>query len=239
MTDSTRRRSLERDIPHLRRRRLTDKSCDPWSSVEPFSGAYPFESPRKGDQLTITHTCLPANGGLGLGVRRRTMKVVMFPTNAIVNWQYNVFELHSSPPPKEITSNSDVTELTTIFNQSLDTMEALTNAVSDGYLPILDANPVQNGARPLTKRGRGTGGHIRSSLGLGMPCCMSIPNITPQNMTDNGAAFVRFLANGSATGRESGYAPYPYYGYKPVPWPPATTQNMAKIWSSKERPVIV
>ncbi|PBK88972.1 hypothetical protein ARMGADRAFT_1084076 [Armillaria gallica] len=63
-----------------------------------------------------------------------------FPTNAVVDWQYNVFELHSSPPPKEITSNSDVTELTTIFNQSVDTMEALTNAVSDGYLPILDAS---------------------------------------------------------------------------------------------------
>ncbi len=40
---------------------------------------------------------------------------------------------------------------------------------------------------------------------------MPIPNvITPQNMTDNGATIVRFFANGSATGRESGRAPYPY-----------------------------
>ncbi len=138
-----------------------------------------------------------------------------FITNIVADLQSEVQQLHSSHPHNESVPNSGFTELTNVFNQSMDTMEQLTLAVTDSSSALtgirnhlgtieshLDQVPVQhvispaanrlihNGTWPSVKRGRGTGGqYLTSQHALSPIATTSVLD----NTGDFGVSYVQFL----------------------------------------------
>ncbi|PBK92360.1 hypothetical protein ARMGADRAFT_1031225 [Armillaria gallica] len=145
-----------------------------------------------------------------------------FITNIIANLQSEVQQLHSSRPHNDSIPNSGFTELTNVFNQSMDTMEQLTLAVTDSLSALtgihnrlgtieshLDQAPVQhvitpaakrsihNGTQPSVKRGRGAGSQYLTSQHTLLPATTTSVS---ENTGDYGVSYVRFLTTAEPGG---------------------------------------